>query len=157
MAYLNKEVYERKEAYTNKRMLQNAENENLSSEQHEVLAWLCSKRHEVHTNQEDFFYSESPNCTEYWDLIDDGCSNGTIRDKLQSVNLPDLKWSFSIDDYMNDALCSEFGYSEEEIEAELESCIEMAGKFNNDIEKYLREIDKKYGTNYCPSGAGRLY
>ena len=157
MAYLNKEAYERKEAYANRRMLQNAENESLTPEQHEVLAWLCSKRHEVHTNQEDFFYSESSNSTEYWNLIDDGCGNGVIRDKLSSVDLPDLKWSFSVDDYMTDALSTEFGYSEEDTDAELESCIEMAGKFNNDIESYLREIDKRYGTNYCPSGVGRLY
>ena len=157
MSYLNKETYEKKQAYAGKRMLQNAEIESLTHEQHEVLVWLCSKRHEVHTNQNDFFYSESSSSAEYWNLIDDGCGNGIVRDKLSSVGLPDLKWSFSADDYMTDALCQEFGYSEEETEVEYESCIEMAGIFNNDIEKYLREIDKRHGTNYCPSGVGRLY
>lgn len=157
MAYLNKDIYERKEAYASRRMLQNAENENLTPEQHDILAWICSKRHEVHTNQDDFFYSESTNSAEYWSLIDDGCGNGIIRDKLASVGLPDLKWSFNADDYMTDALCKEFGYSEEDIETEYESCIKMAGQFNNDIEQYLRAIDKQYGTDYCPSGVGRLY
>ena len=62
-----------------------------------------------------------------------------------------------MDNYMTDGLCYELDYTEEEIEEERESCLEMAKKFNNDIEKYLASIDKEHGTNYCPSGVTRLY
>ena len=33
----------------------------------------------------------------------------------------------------------------------------MHDKVNSLIEQYLSEIDKKYKTSYCPSGATRLY
>ena len=157
MAQLNKEAYEGKKEYAGKRMLENAEVETLTKEQHETLEWLCSVRHDVHCNQEDFFNDESSNNSEYWDYIDnaDGC--GTIRDKLKEVELPDLTWSFTVDDYMTDAICRELGYTEDERDEEKERCFEMASRFNSDIEKYLAKIDEEHGTNYCPSGATRIY
>lgn len=157
MAYMDKkDVYARKGDYARNRMLKNAENENLTEDQHDALAWLCAKRHEVHTNQKAFFYDGHAQNREYWNLIDDGCGYGVIREKMMSVNLPDLKWSFNPDDYLTDMLCDEFGYSEEETDAEYEAVIEMAGKFNSDIEQYLRSIDKTYGTDYCPTGYARM-
>ena len=153
---MSKDMYERKQAYAENRMRSNAENENLTESQHNTLAWLCSIRHNVHVNQEAFFYDESSSNTEYWNLIDDGNGNGTISEKLAEVNLPDLEWSFSVDDYLSDTICKEYGYTDEETEEELKNVLEMAAIFNKDIEKYLRNIDKQYGTNYCPSGITRL-
>lgn len=156
MAYLTKNAYECKREWAAKRMAENAEVETLTTEQHGVLEWLCTVRHNVHCNQGDFFNDEAPNNSEYWNYIDsaDGC--GIIRDRLKAAGLPVLRWSFSVDDYMTDGICYELGYTEEEREEEREKCFEMAEKFNSDIENYLTQIDKKHGTSYCPSGATRV-
>lgn len=156
MAYLDKEAYERKKEWAAKRMAENALVETLSEEQHEALEWLCSVRHDVHCNQEDFFCDESVNSSEYWNYIDDG-DGGTIREKLTQAGLPAVEWSFNPDMYTSDSLCYELDYTEEEREEERERCFEMAEKFNSDIEKYLKTIDEQHGTNYCPSGASRKF
>lgn len=156
MAYLTKEAYEGKREWVARRMAENREIDTLTEEQHEVIEWLCSVRHDVHCNQEDFFIGESSNCDKYWGYIEDGCG-GEINKKLSDVGLDKVDWSFNPEMYDTDSICYELGYSEEEIEEARESCMEMASKFNNDIEKYLTNIDKQHGTSYCPSGATRIF
>ena len=157
MAQLDKKAYEGKREWAAKRMAENAKIETLTEKQHDVLQWLCTVRHDVHCNQEDFFNDEASNNSVYLDYIDDGNGLGIIQERLIEVNLPNLRWSFSIDDYMTDGMCYELEYTEDETEHERENCLDMAKKFNNDIEEYLANIDKEHGTNYCPSGATRIY
>ena len=156
MAYIDKEGYERKREWAAKRMAENSQIDTLTEEQHEALEWLCSVRHDVHCNQDDFFCDESANSSEYWNYIDDG-NGGTIREKLMEAGLPEMKWSFNPDMYTSESVCYELDYTEEEREEERERCLEMAEKFNLDIEKYLKTIDEQHGTNYCPSGASRKF
>lgn len=150
MGLLDKEAYERKREWAAKRMTENSLIDSLAPEQHEVLSWLCSVRHDVHCNQEAFWYSEYSGHSEYWDYI-----NYIINDKLKSVNLPCIEWSFSPDDYMTDSICYELGYDDDEIEEEMKNCFNMSNIFNNDIEHFLLKFDKEHGTNYCPSGFTR--
>lgn len=156
MGMLNKEAYERKREYAVRRMKKNAEVKTLTEDQHDALSWLCSIRHEVHCNQSAFFYAESADSETFWNYIDDGSGTGEIAERLADADLPPLVWSFDPQDYTFDSVCYELDYTDEEIKEEAERCLEMAEKFNDDIESYLAKIDKKHGTDYCPSGWTRL-
>lgn len=83
-------------------------------------------------------------------------NTGEIAERLADADLPPLVWSFDPQDYTFDSVCYELDYTDEEIKEEAERCLEMVEKFNDDIESYLAKIDKKHGTDYCPSGWTRL-
>lgn len=38
-----------------------------------------------------------------------------------------------------------------------EACYSMVVDLHNDIERYLADIDKQHGTEYCPTGSTRIY
>ena len=145
--------WEAKERFVEKKMAENAKVETLTDDQHEVLAWLCSVRHEMHTNPEHFFYSEWTKFGYFWDLISNEEGFSEINTRLLSVGLDPIDFSFvSPDDASFDFLCD----SEEEYEDGLAQTYEMVDKINKTIEDYLVGIDKKHGTSYCPSGLARL-
>lgn len=157
MAKLSKDVYDAKAEWAAQKMLKNAECESLTKEQHDVLAWMCSVRHETHCNQDAFWNCEDASHKRFWDYITNFCDIGEIEKRLMEVGLPVIEWSFDYENYMTDGQCYEFEYSDDEMEEEHERCLEMAEKFNNDIESYLSQIDKEHGTSYCPSGLTRIY
>ena len=158
MAYLSKEAYERKAAWAERRARINKENESLTEEQHDTLAWLCEIRHEMHCNQDSFYYSEYPKHNQFWNYINDEASEeGEIQHALSEVSLPELNWSFDPDDCDTDSICCELDFTDEEKEEARKHCLEVASQVNDDIERYLRQIDKQYGTDYAPSGATRFY
>ena len=166
MAYLTKEAYEGKERFAERRMMENAEIETLTEEQHDALSWLCTIRHDMHGNQEAFFLDESGSHEKYWDYIEHG-----INDRLIAAKLPKIEFKYTIEDYNTDGIVldelrEEYGDSrynecEEEANAKFEEArqkmISLAGSFNSEIERYLREIDEEHGTKYCPGGHTRLY
>lgn len=173
MSVVSKEGYERKQQYAENKMKLNEEiaiENGLNEEQIEVIEDLCRIRHEMHCNQKDFFASESYNFNIFWDYVDSDNEN-SIYLKLVEVNLPEIDFS-SIDllcendsdylDYDNDL--EEYDEDSEEYEERKQELydeaydrvIVEAEKINKIIENYLFEIDKKYNTNYCPTGLSRI-
>jgi hypothetical protein len=177
-----KEMYERKAAYTERKMRENAENENLTEEQHDVLAWLCSVRHDFHCNYSDLFNSESSHV--FFEPFDNFGKECEVNQKLEDTGLPKIPFSYNSwyipveDDYysvLDDKEREEWEKKAEEWNTENPTQMSHSGcsfwkeesgayaefidimeGINSAMENYLLEIDKKYGTNYCPSGMSRL-
>lgn len=155
MAYLSKEAYERKQAYADRRMRENREIETLTEEQHDVLSWLCSIRHKIHSmNTEHLFCSQSSDY-DNWRYIDTFYYDNEIMTELNSVNLPKWEWNFDSSSVTTDA--------DEDInidEVWNDAIYEISGiieRWNESIEDYLRKIDEQYGTSYCPTGRSRIF
>ena len=146
MAYLDKEAYERKNEYAAKRMIKNSMIETLTPEQHEVLANVCQMRHRMHTHQDALFISGSSDHTLFWSWID-----YKINEMLSEVGLPEMKFY--------DAYVTDLTYEIDELTYDegYEIMIEYAEKVNDTIENYLRKIDEKHETEYCPTGNGRIF
>ena len=154
MAYLNKKQYDYRREKAAERMQKNAEINTLTEEQHELIANLCTARHELHSNKP---------------IIEDhqGLKNNLLKinDEIRKVGLEPMNFIgfYSDGDYIdideinelerdnedNDKKQEWYDSNYERISSELED-------LNTKIEKYLLEIDKKYGTNYCPTGLLRM-
>lgn len=163
-----------RQGYIAKKNAQNEQITTLTEEQHEVIQWLCSVRHEIHSSWRGMFNVESADrdLLKHLDSIYDEYS---INLRLASVGLSSInfginpEWIAGSDDY---------DYTEDEDKEEYENkaekdprgmtayelwyedayeifCSDMS-KVNDAIENYLVEIDKKHGTNYCPSGWQRM-
>lgn len=175
MGILSKEAYERKAAWADRRMRENAENcDSLTEEQHEKLAELCALRHELHISHEDVWIGETETA---FDRLDDCCGGGLLSE-LSGVGLPPLKFPFPAEDIpletdyynvLSEDERDEWDRKAEEIDenmtgvdlwreesGECSKCFDMLEQCNDVIEKYLAAIDKKHGTNYCPSGVSRI-
>lgn len=142
------EIYIRKDIYVANK---NAKNREISAEngltdnQHKALVWLCSFRHELHCNQEDLFYSESANFSNFGFQI---C--GQLNRYLKHVELiSDNKFDYSEEffDLPSDFDC----HSDEEYEDGLQQVHEFCEKIDADIIEFLQEIDKRYKTEYAPT------
>ena len=159
MGALSKEAYERKREWAARRMAKSAENESLTEEQHEVLAWLCRFRHQWHTSMETLFNTESAEYSSLWTEYEQ------LNEKLSEAGLerieglPDAADFATSDDFYNVGYDVEYEDLSDWIEngEDYSNFCKMHEKVNNDIEHYLQQIDKKYGTEYCPSGSTRLY
>lgn len=147
MAKLSKAQYERRNENASIRMAGNKEIDSLLSEQHEVLAELCSFRHELHCNQKDLFMSNGSNYSIFWKMLRE-----TLYEKLDSVNLPKISFPNS-DDISSDYDFEDFGLSYDEA---IEELMAYTSEVNTIIEKYLRQIDINHNTKYCPTGALRI-
>ena len=157
MGVLSKEAYEGKREWAARRMVKNAENESLTEEQHEVLAWLCSFRHEWHMHAERLWSSENQDLFEEYEQINKKLSEvglDIVEGLPRAEDFPDENWYFY--DYKDSG---EYADLEDWMEngEEYDRFHEMHNEVNNAIERYLSEIDKKYGTEYCPSGYTRLH
>ena len=148
MAILNKEQYAARNERAAERMVLNAEITTLTPEQHEFLAELCRMRHEIHCSQRSVFLSESafyPAASKY--LMECKAKSQAVGFALQvdSFDYVPSDWSFGegLEPY-------------ETIEEAEEECLDWLGKWNNDVESFLRAIDRQHGTNYCPCGRLRI-
>lgn len=168
-------INEARQNYIDTRNDENEKITNLSPEQHKTLQELCRIRHEIHSNWEEMFNAESSTYAELWNYILDD-SDERIQNELTSVGLPrlvlgDLYSIPSSEDYFyvlnneerqawekrSDAEDYSSGFDAwVQNEAYPKFCRYM-NDINNIIEQYLKRIDNEYGTNYCPSGAQRLY
>lgn len=169
------DMYWGKMMYASNKMKKNSEVETLTEEQHEVLAELCSIRHEFHcldtmkvfsaeidTGIDDWFYSER---------------EGNIYEKLEEVGLPPLPhlnveelpcnfdweclgdeekvvWEKKAEQEGKGNTGYDLWVQESEV---LDKLSETLEDYNTVIEKYLRDIDNEHGTDYCPTGATRLF
>ena len=143
------ERYSRKSIYVANKNAKNrkisAEN-GLTSAQHEAITYVCSFRHELHCNQEDLFYSESANFSEFSCQI---C--GRLTRYLQKVGLISDSRMFDYSDEFFDLPIDFDCHSAEEYEQGLQQIHEFCEKIDADIIEFLQEIDQRYKTEYAPT------
>ena len=174
-----KQLFENKKGYVEKLMKKNREIKSLTSEQHNVLEWLCKIRHEIHCSTESIWYGNSNSLKSF----DNSSSECEVIIRLKEVGLKDFKlnfdyvglpteadfeclseneqleWEEKADNYNNEHP-NGMGHSSlslwREESWEYQEFVECLEDLNTQIEYYLKEIDEEYGTNYCPSGHSRL-
>ena len=154
--------YERRESNIE---LRNKENMRygigLTEEQHFALQWLAKVRHDIHCGWDSMWNDNSSEYRELWSYIDNNTEYDfypKINQELKSVGLKEIKFPHfycgdfrTLDNYDSDEWEDEM--TQEEAYEEL---TEYLSNINNLIEDYLREIDEKHQTKYCPTGIARL-
>ena len=158
MAYLNKAQYDYRRESAAARNITNEEiamQNGMNEEQAELISKLCSIRHNFHCNI---------------DSLAKGCEDNSIFDEIESIEdaingsgLPQLNVvSILLDTDDMNGLIYDYGdnvpedhnsqefqdwYDDnyERIYSELEDV-------NKNIELYLSNIDRQYGTHWCPTG-----
>lgn len=164
MSYLNKEQYEyRRQAA----VARNTKNESIAVEngmteqQADLITRLCSLRHELHCSMDD--------------IVKFGNSNSDIRgrfaffeERAEEIGLPELGVSDCLADLDDmDGLIYDYGEDvpedhdsdefKEWYDEEYSRIYNELSNIHDSIEQYLKEIDEKYKTSYCPTGALRNY
>jgi hypothetical protein len=150
MGKLNKNIYEMKEQYAIHNMDQNKKIGilyGLNENQCNTLDNLCSVRHEMHSNQEDFFIEESPNNSKFYNYIESEINEMLKEARLSVIDFDKIDMLFDTDYYVE-------ADTDEYIEA-YNTAIDTAEQINTTIEQYLKNIDVKYCTSYCPTGIAR--
>lgn len=161
MAYLNQKQYDYRRESAAARNLNNEEiavEHGMTSEQAELISKLCAVRHEFHCNIDNIVKSADNDSMS--DIVE-------IEKSINESGLPELdivSMLLDIDDL--DGLIYEYGedvpedHDSEEFRnwyddnyARIHSELE---EINKSIEIYLSNIDAKYGTHWCPTGALRV-
>lgn len=145
---LDKDAWEGRQRYIDKRNASNRENAiNATEEQLETIEKIARIRHDIHIS-DALFNSESSSNQEQSDFL------MNINDELEELELPtiDLPISWDLSDLTTDVDVYELGVDYDEAYSEFQSQKEQ---INNAIEKYLREFDKSHNTNYAPTGMTR--
>jgi hypothetical protein len=171
MAFFTKEVYDKKAAYAAQRMEENKENNRIGNADHEALSDICSMRHQLHCMDGKAGY-----CQEMQDAdiitgmlnIDDEHSfyqiifNLDLKIKAKEVVLGRLNQLYN--EYMrmdNDAYDEDMPENENErhqhIDNHIQEYADLFEKVNCTIEKFLSEVDLEFESDYCPSGASRIF
>ena len=163
MAKLKKEQYAYRRESAASRAAENkaiAVEHGMTEEQAELISELCSLRHEVHTNMDKVTkFDNNPSIT--GQLVN-------LARKIDEVGLPQIPgipigegYYIDIDD-INELfeidVWPESGTREWQDKYDDEYCriYDELVELHEDIEKYLAEIDKQYGTSWCPTGALRV-
>lgn len=160
MAYLNKRQYDYRRESAAARNLNNEEiavENGMTEYQAELISKLCAVRHNFHCNIDNIVKRADNDSMS--DIVE-------IEKSINESGLPELdivSMLLDIDDL--DGLIYEYGddvpedHDSQEFQdwyddnyARISS--ELEG-INKNIEKYLSEIDAKYGTSWCPTGALR--
>ena len=162
MAYLTKEQYAYRQESAAKKMVENAtiaQEKGMTEEQTDILEELCSFRHDFHCNMSKLV---NDNTDTFKELL-------RIREELVKSGLPKLDIGrfdeglyIDIDDFqvvyeteqVPDNDTQEF---DEWYEKTYSRIYDELSELHKMIEDYLSNIDKKYGTNYCPTGALRIF
>ena len=160
MAYLNQRQYDYRRESAAARNLNNEEiavEHGMSEEQAEIISKLCAIRHEFHCNIDKIVKSADNDSMS--DIVE-------IEKSINESGLPELDISMLLDIDDLDGLIYEYGndvpedHDSQEFQdwyddnyARISS--ELEG-INKNIEKYLSNIDAKYGTHWCPTGALRV-
>lgn len=161
MAYLNQKQYDYRRESAAARNLNNEEiavEQGMTSEQAELISKLCAVRHEFHCNIDNIVKSADNDSMS--DIVE-------IEKSINESGLPELdivSMLLDIDDL--DGLIYEYGndvpedHDSQEFQdwyddnyARISSELE---EINKNIEIYLSNIDAKYGTHWCPTGALRV-
>lgn len=164
MAYLNKKQYEYRRESAEARNMDNesiAIDHGMNEDQAHLISELCCVRHEFHCNLDRL----TENCENCMDIIRD---LQRVEDDINKSGLPHLYVAEQFEDIEDmDGLIYYYGDdvpedhdSEEYNEWYSENYSRIYHEIeniNNQIEDYLREIDKCYHTSFCPTGRLRLY
>lgn len=169
MAYLNKDQYDRRRENAAQRNIVNSEiavANGMTEEQAELITRLCALRHELHTNIDSLVTGED---------------NNRIEERLIKLNsdireaglAPMSHIPAYTDDYIDiDSMAciteDPEAYGEDMPERGTDEwqqwhnrvsgrIYEQWSELHGKIEDYLRSIDNKYNTSFCPTGAQRLY
>lgn len=162
MAYLKKEQYEYRREAAARRASANekvAVEHGMTEEQAALISRLCTLRHDLHTNIDKTVICNSE-CGHgiLPDLVKLG--NEIIESGLQKVSCIPEDY-FEIDDIDTLQECEEWPESgtrewQDKYDDEYYRIYGELEQLNKDIEKYLSDIDKQYGTHWCPTGALRV-
>ena len=160
-AFLSKDIYDKKREWAAKRMEQNTEKgseKGLTEEQAEVLADLCTFRHEFHTHMNSLVMDNTSSFQELIRLnirlVDSGLPSipGVPKDTTDYIDIDDMNVVYELEKPPEDR-----DDRRKWIKDNTERILKELGKLHSDIESYLATIDEKYETSYCPSGATRIY
>lgn len=163
MACLKKEQYEYRRESAARRSADNeqiAVEHGMTEEQAELISELCALRHELHTNMDKVTVSDA-------DL--------RIKSRLVKLNAAiresRLKPAECMPSYEDDYIdiddidvlyeCDEWPESgtqewQDKYDDEYARIYSELEQLNGNIERYLAEIDKRYGTSWCPTGELRI-
>lgn len=165
MAIINDRQYEYRRESAAARNIENeriAIENGMTEEQAGLVGELCSARHNMHCNISH--------------LVEEGSYEGInrtlmrINSELYQHNLGSIDGiptSCDGDDYIDiddmpiiyetEQLPEDDSERESYLDEKREEIYEQWEELNGKIENYLSEIDKKYKTSYCPTGALRVF
>ncbi|WP_278778248.1 hypothetical protein [Leyella stercorea] len=164
MAYLNKEQYEyRREAAATRNVKneQTAIENGMTENQADLISRLCSLRHEYHCNLAA--YTKDSESRE-----DIRRNFARIEEEISKEGLPELDIANTFDEvddmdgliyYYGDDVPEDHDSAEfqEWYKEEYSRIYDELSDVNDTIEKYLKKIDDKYKTSFCPTGALRAF
>ena len=165
---MNKNIYNKKSVWAANNQINNAkdalEQNKLTEEQIDALMEIASIRHKLHCFTIDQIYnSESSQHEEFIKQIESEAYD-SIAMIAEENNLPAFTTSIDSADIPSDF---DYYYVDNEGYSSLSDYLEntdylktlskIKETFNKEIEDYLADIDKKYGTSFCPSGHTRIY
>ena len=162
MAYLTLEQYERRSSNAARRNISNVElliEQGVSGDIAELIAdELASARHDFHISAEEIFNSESGYDTfNIFETLENGLSAINELCNTDFRITDSAEWTSDIDYY--DA-CDDIDCEDERIEMYneyFEQWIDEHSEINSTVEKAMRAVDEKYGTNICPTGLQRIF
>ena len=164
MAYFDKETYERKAAWAEKHQWEEAQDALdeglLNEDQVGALMDIASIRHNIHSmDVRHIMCSEAPEYLEFYNSYD------KIRKLIDDNDLPAFKSKIDFDalpcdnDYFDDINGDKDNYKDYsdwyEHSGELDRLDDAREQYNEEIEDYLKMIDEKYGTGFCPTKFAR--
>lgn len=163
MAYLNKEQYAYRKESAAKRNTCNEDiaiSNGMTKEQADMITRLCSLRHELHTNIDKCADSSENGILAKIDKLNEEIRLSGLDGVSFSAGCGEIAMIDDIDGLMEYADNIPEDHDGEEYEAWYnENKSRIMGELlqaNDEIEKYLAEVDKTYGTSYCPTGALRM-
>ena len=131
----------------NLEILKSKFNEEKAEEISNILEYITKMRHEIHTF-DDLFNIEASNHQEQNNFIEN------INNKLLLLNLPIIKNLPELYDTIDESWYYET-HDYDSYEEAYKDFLQQKEDINNAIETWLQEFDKKYGTNYAPTGTWR--
>ena len=151
MGIVSKEGYRGKAEWAAERMEHNKNTcTTLTPEQHTLLAELCTFRHDLHHNWDSAWNEESGNHSKFADNIDIYAEDIGLAEKIKEAF---GKTPFKRIDYPT---TSTYALDNLTFEEAFDQACDLFIQVNDEIEEFLRKIDKEHGTDYAPSGATRI-
>lgn len=162
MAKLSREAYDGRREWAARRMAENAKIDSLTQEQHDLLAELCTFRHNLHCSWDSLANGNAQDIeAQISEYYEDTLSDRTRRLFGEAAyNLIDYNTTADdpedVEEYMGiptDLYNDDYNEWCERIR---EADFDLFSTINSEIESFLTRIDNKYGTSYAPSGATRF-
>lgn len=153
MATLCKEQYayrERSARIKNENNIGVAISNGMTEEQAELIAELCALRHELHTNMDKVVTDDFGSIKIKPRLVE-------LNQRIEQSGIEPMQFiPYNRADYIDIDDLFELNVSEEDYADEYNRIYGELSELHNKIEDYLRDLDKEYGTDWCPTGALRI-